>query len=850
MPAPEPDYLHARSGIRSWLLTTDHKRIAVMFFVATTLAMMLGGTFAMLLRTKLLIPGPGIMEPITYNRLFTLHGVVMVFMFMIPAIPAVFGNFFLPIMLGAKDLAFPRINLASFYVYLFGATLTLWGMVHGGADTGWTFYAPYATISPTDVAPIAIGVFVLGVSSIMTGLNFIATTHMLRREGLRWHGMPIFVWTLYATSIIQVIATPVLGLSVTLVALDHALAMGMFDPALGGDPVLFEHLFWFYSHPAVYIMILPAMGVVAEIVPTFARKNQFSYKALAYSSLGIAFIGFLTWGHHLFVAGISQLDAALFGVMSMFVAIFSAIKVFTWVGTLYRGSITLETPLLYVFAFIYLFAFGGMTGIAVATTSLDVHWHDTYFVIAHFHFIMIGGTLTAFLGAVHYWFPKMFGRMYPERLGVVSAVLVFGGFNLTFVPQFLLGNAGMPRRYATYPGAVSRAQRGLDTRRVHARRGAPADADVSVVVAVPRQARAGEPVGLARLRVAHAVTAARAQLRRAVRSRARSVRLRRARRSGGRVKLEVQYDSLARQHATARLGMWIFLASESLLFAALFALYAAYRFVYPAEFHAAAAHANVLLGTINTYVLLTSSLTVALVDRCDEAGAPSPRARAARDHDRPRHRVRSVKERRIRRAPRERNRARRPLLVRRAAGARRDALRHAVLLDDRAPRAARRGRSVRARVAVGAALSRADHARLVSLARARRPVLAPRRSRVDLLVAAALPGDVMARTDDEHDTPSARGYVVVWIVLIVLATASLLASSKISGTAGLALSLVIAAVKAALVAAFFMHLAHGRPVHRMAFAAAIAFFLLLVLGMLADVGTRSIASVYVDDVGN
>jgi cytochrome c oxidase subunit 1 len=451
MPAPEPDYLHARSGIRSWLLTTDHKRIALMFFVATTLAVMLGGTFAMLLRTKLLIPGPGIMEPITYNRLFTLHGVVMVFMFMIPAIPAVFGNFFLPMMLGAKDLAFPRINLASFYVYLFGATLTLWGMVHGGADTGWTFYAPYATISPTDVAPIALGVFVLGVSSIMTGLNFIATTHMLRREGLRWHGMPIFVWTLYATSIIQVIATPVLGLSVILVALDHALKMGMFDPALGGDPVLFEHLFWFYSHPAVYIMILPAMGVVAEIVPTFARKNQFSYNALAYSSLGIAFIGFLTWGHHLFVAGISQLDAALFGLMSMFVAIFSAIKVFTWVGTLYRGSIALKTPLLYVFAFIYLFAFGGMTGIAVATTSLDVHWHDTYFVIAHFHFIMIGGTLTAFLGAVHYWFPKMFGRMYPEKLGVVSAILVFGGFNLTFVPQFLLGNAGMPRRYATYP---------------------------------------------------------------------------------------------------------------------------------------------------------------------------------------------------------------------------------------------------------------------------------------------------------------------------------------------------------------------------------------------------------------
>ena len=444
------DYLSG-GGIRGWLLAKDHKRIALMFFVATTLAMMLGGAFAMLLRTKLLTPGPGVMSALTYNRLFTWHGVVMVFMFMIPAIPAVFGNFLLPIMVGAKDLAFPRLNLASFYVYCAGAALTLWGMVHGGADTGWTFYAPYATASPTDVAPIAIGIFVLGVSSILTGLNFIATVHMLRVKGLRWHGMPIFVWTIYATSIIQVIATPVLGLSVVLVALDHALRMGLFDPALGGDPVLFQHLFWFYSHPAVYIMVLPAMGVVAEVIPTFARKNQFSYGALAYSSLGIAFVGFLTWGHHMFVAGISQLDAGLFGALSMFVAVFSAIKVFTWVGTLYRGKITLSAPLLYVFAFIYLFAFGGMTGIAVATTSLDVHWHDTYFVVAHFHFIMIGGTLTAFLAAVHYWFPKMFGRRYPEGLAKVSAVLVFVGFNATFVPQFLLGNAGMPRRYWSYP---------------------------------------------------------------------------------------------------------------------------------------------------------------------------------------------------------------------------------------------------------------------------------------------------------------------------------------------------------------------------------------------------------------
>lgn len=445
------DYLRAERGIASWLTTTDHKRIALMYLVVVTLALMLGGAFAMALRTKLLIPGPGMFSPLAYNRLFTLHGVTMVFIFMIPSIPAVFGNFFLPMMIGAKDVAFPRLNLASFYVYVAGAALTLWGMVHGGADTGWTFYAPYATASPTDVAPIAVGVFVLGVSSIMTGLNFIATTHMLRCKGLGWFGMPIFVWAIYSTSVIQVLATPVLGLSVLLVALDHAFHMGMFDPALGGDPVLFEHLFWFYSHPAVYIMILPAMGVIAEVVPTFAKKNLLSYKALAYSSLGIAFVGFATWGHHLFVAGISQFDAAIFGLLSMCVAVFSAVKVFTWVGTLYRGSITFNTPMLYFFTFVYLFVFGGMTGVAVATTSLDVHWHDTYFVIAHFHFIMVGGTVSAFLGAIHYWYPKMFGRMYPERLGLLSAALIFVGFNLTFFPQFLLGNAGMPRRYYSYP---------------------------------------------------------------------------------------------------------------------------------------------------------------------------------------------------------------------------------------------------------------------------------------------------------------------------------------------------------------------------------------------------------------
>lgn len=447
----ELDYLRVETGLRSWLLTRDHKRIAIMFLVAVTLALIVGGIFAMFLRIELLTPDRNFIGPQTYNRSFTLHGVIMIFLFLIPSIPAVFGNFMLPIMLGAKDVAFPRINLLSFYVYLLGAGLTLYGILAGGIDTGWTFYVPYSTTTHRAVAPVVIGVFVLGISSILTGLNFIVTTHTMRTKGLRWHGMQIFIWNIYATSIIQVLATPVLGMSLLLVALDNMLALGIFDPELGGDPVLFQHLFWFYSHPAVYIMILPTLGVITEVVCSFSKNAPSVYNALAYSSLGIAFIGFLTWGHHMFVSGMSTLDAGIFGVLSMFVAIFSAIKVFTWVMTLRGGSITFTTPLLYFLWFLFLFVFGGMTGVAVATNSLDVHWHDTYFVVAHFHFIMVGSALTGFLAALHYWFPKMFGRMYSERFGLFASSLVFMGFVLTFTPQFLLGNAGMPRRYHSYP---------------------------------------------------------------------------------------------------------------------------------------------------------------------------------------------------------------------------------------------------------------------------------------------------------------------------------------------------------------------------------------------------------------
>jgi cytochrome c oxidase subunit I len=446
-----PNYLSAEPGVRSWLTTRDHKRIGVMFLVLTILAFALGGVFALLIRIELLTPGPTIMDAMTYNRMFTLHGVVMIFMFMIPAIPSVFGNFFLPLMIGAQDVAFPRLNLLTVYLYLLGAAIAVYGMVHGGADTGWTFYTPYSTTTTTKVAPILLGAFVLGLGSILTGINFIVTTHTLRAPGVTWHRLPLFVWAIYATSIIQVLATPVLGMTLLLVTVENVFGFGIFDPARGGDPVLFQHLFWFYSHPAVYIMVLPAMAVVSELVQTFARKNMFGYRAVAYSSLGIAFVGFFTWGHHLFTSGQSAFDSGVFGVLSMFVGIFTAIKVFNWTATLYKGAIQVTAPFVYFCGFLFFLVFGGMTGIALATVSLDVHWQDTYFVVAHFHFIMVGGTIMAFLGALHYWWPKMFGKLYSERWALVAAVFVILGFNTTFIPQFLLGNMGMPRRYYSYP---------------------------------------------------------------------------------------------------------------------------------------------------------------------------------------------------------------------------------------------------------------------------------------------------------------------------------------------------------------------------------------------------------------
>ncbi len=449
---PERHYLNDGHTVRSWLLTTDHKRIAILYLVTISIGFMLGGIFAGLIRLELVTPAGDLVSDDTYNKLFTMHGIVMIFMFLIPSIPAVFGNFFVPIMIGARDLAFPKLNLASWYIFVAGALFTLYAIVTGGVDTGWTFYTPFSSShSTTNVMTAAIGVFILGFSSILTGLNFIVTIHTMRAPGLTWFRMPLFLWATYATSLINVLGTPVLAVTLVAVALERTFHLGIFDPAMGGDPILFQHLFWFYSHPAVYIMILPSMGVMSELVTTFSRKDIFGYRFVAFSSMAIAVFGFLVWGHHMFVAGISVYAALIFSLLSFLVAIPSAIKVFNWTATLYKGAIWFQTPLFYAFGFLGMFTIGGLTGLFLASLGVDVHVTDTYFVVAHFHYIMVGGALFGYLGAIHYWWPKMFGRMYSEMWGRVSAVLVFLGFNLTFFPQFVLGYLGMPRRYHAYP---------------------------------------------------------------------------------------------------------------------------------------------------------------------------------------------------------------------------------------------------------------------------------------------------------------------------------------------------------------------------------------------------------------
>jgi cytochrome c oxidase subunit 1 len=444
-------YLNASLGWKSWLFTRDHKRIALLFLLTITFFFFLGGAFATLIRLELMTPQGDLFQAQTYNKLFSMHGIVMVFLFLLPSIPSVLGNFLVPIMIGARDLAFPRLNLLSWYLLVIGGVFTLWAIVAGGVDTGWTFYTPYSSLfSNTNVVLAVLGIFIAGFSSILTGLNFIVTIHKMRAPGLTWFRLPLFIWSHYATAIIQVLGTPVLAITLVLVAVERVWRVGIFDPALGGDPILFQHMFWFYSHPAVYIMILPGMGVVSELVTTHSHKQIFGYSFVAFSSLAIAIIGFLVWGHHMFVSGQSQYASLMFSILSFLVAIPSAIKVFNWTATLYKGSISYSAPMLYALGFIGLFTIGGLTGLFLATVAVDVHVTDTYFVVAHFHYIMVGGMVMAYLGGIHNWWPKISGRMYPEGWARLAAFIVFIGFNLTFFPQFILGYLGMPRRYYAY----------------------------------------------------------------------------------------------------------------------------------------------------------------------------------------------------------------------------------------------------------------------------------------------------------------------------------------------------------------------------------------------------------------
>ena len=445
------NYINAEYGIRSWLFTTDHKRIALLYLISITAMFFFGGFFALLIRLELLTPAGDLLLADTYNKMFSMHGQVMVFFFLVPSIPATLGNFLIPMMIGAKDLAFPRINLLSWYIYIAAALLYLFCIMTGGVDTGWTFYTPYSSLfSNTHVVEAGLAIFIAGFSSILTGLNFVVTIHRMRAPGMTWSRLPLFVWAHYATSIIMLLGTPVIAITLVLVVLERTLNLGIFDPSRGGDPVLFQHLFWFYSHPAVYIMILPSMGIISEIVTCYSRKRVFGYNFVAMSSIAIAVIGFLVWAHHMFVAGISLYSALVFSFLSYLVAVPSAIKVFNWTATMYKGSLSFSTPMLYAMGFIGLFTIGGLTGLFLACLGLDVHVHDTYFVIAHFHYVMVGGAVLGYLGGIHFWWPKISGKLYPEGWGRTAAIIVFIGFNLTFFPQFILGYLGMPRRYWDY----------------------------------------------------------------------------------------------------------------------------------------------------------------------------------------------------------------------------------------------------------------------------------------------------------------------------------------------------------------------------------------------------------------
>ncbi len=446
------EYHGNRKGIFKWILSTDHKRIALLYLFTIMTFFLVGATIGLLMKLELIAPGKTIVDAKTYNAFFTIHGVIMIFVIVIPGLPAVFGNFFLPILIGAKDVAFPRLNLFSWYVYITGIALVIYSLFAGGGapDTGWTFYAPYSFRTSTNMLPAVVAVFVIGFASILTGLNFLVTMHRMRAPGMTWLKMPLFPWTLYGTAWVQILATPIVGITMLMIVAERTLHIGFFDPTLGGDPILYQHLFWIYSHPAVYIMILPAMGAISEIIPTFSHKSIFGYKFLVGSTIAIAFVGYFVWGHHMFTSGMSGVALISFSFLTFLVAIPSAIKVFNWIATMHKGSILLDTPFYWAVSFIFVFMIGGFSGLVLGALATNVHLHNTHFVLAHFHFIVFGGTGYAFFAALHYWYPKMFGRMYNRKWANTGWLIFFIGYLTLYLPMFYLGMQGMPRRYYDY----------------------------------------------------------------------------------------------------------------------------------------------------------------------------------------------------------------------------------------------------------------------------------------------------------------------------------------------------------------------------------------------------------------
>jgi cytochrome c oxidase subunit 1 len=448
--APVPTWQRGR--VASWLTTVDHKRIGILYIVTACLFFLAGGVMALLMRTQLSQPDSDFLTRDSYNEVMTMHGTTMIFLVVVPIL-AGFGNYLVPLMIGARDMAFPRLNALSYWLFVFGGVVLMSSFFANGgaAKSGWTAYPPLSTQLTGNGQDLWIlGLHILTLSSLAGAINFLVTVQNMRTAGMSWTRTPLFIWAIGTYALLLVIVLPTLSAGLTLLLLDRQAGTHFFTPGEGGNPVLYQHAFWFFGHPEVYIMILPAFGMISEIIPVFARKPIFGYKAVAFSTAGIAFFSLLVWAHHMFTVGMPGVLNAFFMIASMVIAVPTGVKIFNWLATLWRGNISFETPMLYALGFLSVFTIGGLSGIFLAAFPVDWQVHDTYYVVAHFHYVLFGGSVFGIIAGLHYWWPKMFGRLLDERLGKLSFWLVFIGFNLTFFPQHLLGLLGMPRRVYAY----------------------------------------------------------------------------------------------------------------------------------------------------------------------------------------------------------------------------------------------------------------------------------------------------------------------------------------------------------------------------------------------------------------